>query len=166
MVQWLHGSCPTPRWVVWLNLSLAVVFVLMGASGRAVDVTTANGPPKEPVAGGDCTYHRYPGEAEVVAIRPVTMPGDNAPSYQTREVWFEFQPEEQIREPWVRVDGRQFLLTLANGWYPGPAFLHKYGIDVGTRLVCELAVINRGTCTPMMFDFPTLDLADYAEHDN
>jgi hypothetical protein len=168
VVQRLHGSCTTPRWVVWLNLnlSLAVVFVLMGASGRAADVTMANGPPKEPLAGGDCTYNRYPGEAEVVAIRSVTMPGDNAPSYPTREVWFEFHPDGKIQESWVQIDDKQFLLTLSNGGYPGPTFLNKNGIDIGTRLVCELAVITKGTCSPILFEFPTLDLTDSTEFNN
>ena len=163
MVQRLNGSCPTPRWVGWLNLSLAAVLFLTG-SAEGADVTNADGSPTQPWSGGACTYRRYRGRADVVSIRPATMPGSGAPSYATREVLFVFHPDEQIREAWVQVDGRRFLLTLDNGRYPGPAFMAKYGIDVGSRLDCELALITSGTCTPMRFEFPTIDLADYFEH--
>ncbi len=48
--------------------------------------------------------------------------------------------------------------------YPGPQFLEKYGIGVGKVFDCYLKVIIKGTCTPMLFEFPSIRLDDYFEN--
>jgi len=52
---------------------------------------------------------------------------------------------------------------LKNSGYPGPKFLEKYGIEAGKSFECHLKVIVKGTCTPILFEFPTIDLRDYFE---
>jgi hypothetical protein len=165
VVQQLHGSSSTLRWAIKLILNITAVLFVAGSILGINPLTIAAGQTTEPKAGGNCIYNRYRGRADILSIRPKMMPEGGAPSYETREVIFSFCPDEQISESWVQVEGKRYLLTLANGWYPGPAFLNKYGIDIGRRLDCEMAVITSGTCTPIQFDFPTIDLADYFEHE-
>ena len=78
-------------------------------------------------------------------------------------VKFSFFTEEEIKEAHGKVEGKEFLLTLANSWYPGPKFLRKYGIEVDRSFDCYLKVITKGTCTPILFDFPAINLSDYFE---
>ena len=137
-----------------------LLFFLVMSDGSAFD----GGKPAERLIGGPCEYHRYKGKAEIVSVRPKRMPGNGAPSYETFEVLFSFQSEEEIEESWVRVEGRLHLLTLANGWYPGLEFLRRYRIETGQDFDCHLKVITKGACTPMLFDFPDIDVADYSEH--
>jgi hypothetical protein len=77
------------------------------------------------------------------------------------EVKFIFLPEEEIKESFARVEGREFLLLLANSTYPEGIFLERYQIRTGKILDCILKVIRKGTCTPMLFDFPGINLSDY-----
>ena len=41
--------------------------------------------------------------------------------------------------------------------------VEKYGVRPGAALPCVLRVITSGTCTPLLFEFPGIDLADYFE---
>lgn len=57
----------------------------------------------------------------------------------------------------------QHQLRLKNSWYPGPRFIKKYAIAPGKSFACTLRIITRGTCTPILFDLPKIDTADYSE---
>ena len=116
------------------------------------------------VFGGPCEYKEYKGKATIVSICKKELPsGYGGPSYESYEVKFSFSPEEEIEESFAKVEGREFTLKLTNSWYPGPKFLEKYGIEAGKSFDCYLKVITKGTCTPILFDFPTIDLSDYFE---
>jgi len=52
---------------------------------------------------------------------------------------------------------------LSNLSYPGKAFLEKYDIAVSRDFDCYLKVIIKGTCTPILFEFPSIMLDDYFE---
>ena len=117
------------------------------------------------VVGGPCEYKQYKGKASITSIRKKEMPENYAgPSYESYEVKFSFFSEEEIKEAYGKVKGREYILMLTNSWYPGPKFLKKYGIKIGKSFECYLTVIVKGTCTPVLFDFPTIDLGDYFEH--
>ena len=106
----------------------------------------------ERIVGGECQYKQYQGCAEIVSITPIGRPADY--SSNKYEVKFRFTPDQKIEEPFAQAEGKEFLLLLNHNYYPGLDFLEKYDIKVGKFLDCTLKVIVRGTCTPMLFDFP------------
>ena len=117
------------------------------------------------VVGGQCDYKKYEGQATIVSIDRKEPPDNyRGPAYENYEVKFTFHADETIQEKHGRIEGRKFLLLLKNSWYPGPKFLKKYGIEEGRSFDCYLKVIIRGTCTPIIFDFPTIDRGDYFEN--
>ena len=121
-------------------------------------------PAERRVVGGPCEYKAYRGHAKIVSIHEKELPPKvGVPSNVVYEVKFSFTPHEEIKERYGQVEGKEYLLLLANSSYPGPGFLKKYGIKAGKSFECYLKVITRGTCTPVLFDFPTIDLGDYFE---
>ena len=107
---------------------------------------------------------RYEGIARIVSVQKKEMPkGYRGPSHESYEVKFSFSAEEKIKEPHGRVEVKEHTLKLTNSWYPGPKFLRKYGIEVDRSFDCYLKVITKGTCTPILFDFPAINLSDYFE---
>lgn len=120
---------------------------------------------KRTVVGGPCTYRSYPGEADIISMErmPAQQKGDTAESGKARyEVKFRFHTKETISESYAQVEGKTFQLMLTNGSHPSRAFLEKYELETGKTYPCHLKVITKGTCTPMMFDFPTIDCSDYS----
>ena len=116
------------------------------------------------VLGGPCEYKQYKGKATIVAIRKREMPENHGrPADESYEVKFSFFSEEEIKEAYGKVEGKEYAMMLKNSSYPGPKFLEKYDIKTGKSFACYLQVIIRGTCTPVLFDFPTIDLGDYFE---
>ncbi|MBU1999292.1 MAG: hypothetical protein KKE64_07355, partial [Candidatus Omnitrophica bacterium] len=61
------------------------------------------------------------------------------------------------------IPNKRYLFLLANSWYPGEKYLVKYGIREGAVLKCEINIINRGTCSPVLFRFTDLNTTDYFE---
>lgn len=121
-------------------------------------------PVKRRVVGGPCEYKEYDGQARIVSMEKIEI--TDHPSGRRRKVYdvrFCFYPEQEIKETFARVEGREYRLSLKNSKRPGPEFLRKYGVEVGKVFPCRLKVITRGTCTPTIFDFPTIDLGDYFE---
>jgi hypothetical protein len=133
------------------------VFFLFGVSCMAADKR-----PERRVVGGQCEYKAYPGTATILSVQKQEGPPRAGPSSTAVcEVKFSFTPDDEIEEDWVQVEGKEYLLLLADSRFPGPRFLEKYGIEPGKPFECDMKVIVRGTCTPVIFDFPTIDLSDY-----
>lgn len=108
----------------------------------------------DPVAGGACLYKIYPGLATIASIAPLN---DHSTNDNGRfEVRFSFQPNNKIKENFARVEGKTFLLYDQHLRYPDAAFINKHNIQVGQTLPGDLKTITRGTCTPVVFDFPGL----------
>lgn len=115
--------------------------------------------------GGLCKYKSYRGIATITSVRETKESPESrgGPPYQSYVVRFSFFSEEKIKESYGNVEGKEYTLKLANSWNPGARFLKKYGIETGSNFECYLKVITRGTCTPVLYDFPTIDLGDYFE---
>jgi hypothetical protein len=110
--------------------------------------------------GGQCEYKEYEGRAEIISITRIARSIHDP--YEREEVKFKFIPYREIQESFARTEGREFFLMLSNSSYPGPKFLERYGIDVGKVFDCHLKVISQGTCTPTIFEFPSIRLDDYS----
>ena len=95
-------------------------------------------------------YKQYSGEAEIVSVTP----RQGAPTEY--EIRFSFRPHETIQEEFAQDEGKQWLIVQKDFSYPNENFLTQYGIQTGKRLPCYMKVITKGTCTPVLFDFPTI----------
>ncbi|MEA1901564.1 MAG: hypothetical protein U9N47_12565 [Thermodesulfobacteriota bacterium] len=134
-------------------IELLIVFFICAFSAYAAD---------EPLAGGPCEYKQYKGQAKIISITQKRKP-HNYP-HEIYEVKFAFNSDQEIQENFAQTEGKEFVLLLNNSNYPGPKFLEKYEIQVGKVFDCHMKVITRGTCTPVVFEFPTIRFDDYFEN--
>jgi len=104
----------------------------------------------ESVVGGRCQYRQYRGTAEIVSVRRI---GETEKGPGEYRVEFVFHSQEEITESFAQVVGTIFPLEL-NGRDPDELFIEQHGIKTGRNIKCVLKVIVRGTCTPLMFEFP------------
>jgi hypothetical protein len=115
-------------------------------------------------SGGPCHYHAYPGVCRVTSVRQIESNQDHGElPYLGYEVQFTFHTEERIEPHHSQLLKIDYHLRLTNSWPPGPRYLKKYGITEGKSFDCRLQVIVKGTCTPILFEFPAIDRSDYFE---
>jgi hypothetical protein len=113
-----------------------------------------SGTGKTPLVGGPCEYRSYPGQAEIVSVsKSEAAPVSAGERY---DVKFRFIPDGPIEERFARVEERSFSLLPDRVNSPDRAFIEKFDIRPGKRYECTLQVITKGTCTPLLFDFPSL----------
>jgi hypothetical protein len=106
----------------------------------------------QPLVGGPCEYKPYRGAAEVVSVTKI---GSAENRWQDEyEVKCSFHPQEPIEEPFAQTAAREFRLLVDNGANPIRRFIEQYDIKVGERIPSVLRVIVRGTCTPVLFEYP------------
>lgn len=126
-----------------------IVAVLPGIGCSMTNLETARGP----LVGGPCEYRSYPGQAEIVSV---AQAADGK-----FDVKFRFIPDGNVEEPLGKsVLERTFSLLPDREMPPDRAFIEKFDIRPAKRLGCTLKVITRGTCTPILFDFPSLASGD------
>jgi hypothetical protein len=136
-----------------------------GAGSRRDPATSDADVSSPPKMGGEHRKHRtYTGRVEIITVRPKKLArGHPVPPYEIYEVRFLFFPDQRIKEPYAQVPGKPQLYTLTNSRYHEPQFLRKYDIAEGQTFDCYLKVITRGTCTPVVFEFPDIGRRDYFE---
>jgi len=104
--------------------------------------------------GGPCQYKSYPGQATILSLtESQTVDPDKIKRF---DVKFSFAPQGKIEESFAGVQGKTFSLYGNNFKYPDREFLSNHNIHVGRILDGSLQVITSGTCTPVLFDFPSL----------
>ncbi len=133
---------------------LAILFLVAALPGVGCSMT---GPEiaRGPLVGGPCEYSAYPGQAEIVSVVP------SAAASGRYDVKFRFIPDGDVREPLGKSAlERTFSLLPEREMPPDRAFVETFDIGPGKRLGCTLRVITRGTCTPILFDFPSLKAGD------
>jgi hypothetical protein len=149
--------------IIFAALIAAPVCIWLGTEGAMADKRT---PVKE---GGPCTYDHYDGSVEVIRVEKTTRSSAQAatlggPGYEGYEVWFRFTPQSSsLSDEVSTLAGRDHLFTLFNGWYPGPRFIEKYGLQKGSVHSCVLMVIREGVCSPVQFDILSINRSDYFE---
>ena len=119
-------------------------------------------------AGGTCVYASFSGRALITKITQTPASKEQAqvrggPGYEGYEVWFRFVPETELPEKARYALDREHLFPLYNSWYVGPRYVEKYGLAPDKVFPCTLKHIQSGSCSPIDFQFPTLDRADYFE---
>jgi hypothetical protein len=116
---------------------------------RADDIPAGN-----MIVGGPCTYKEYNGRGHITAIKQKNPNDPNDDSYEVR---FQFHPNETISEPFAQFEGRELLLHTRQHKSPRREYLEKNGIEEGKDFDSILHVIVKGTCTPTIFEFPSLE---------
>jgi hypothetical protein len=150
------------RAAVWRWFSLKklgfLTILFIGAALPGIGCTmTGSETTRGPMVGGPCEYRSYPGQAEIVSVAPASLAGDRF------DVKFRFIPDGPVEEPLGKAAlERTFSLLPDREMPPDRAFMERFDIRPGKRLVCTLKVITRGACTPILFDFPSLTPADAA----
>jgi hypothetical protein len=147
------------RWFSLMKMGFLTIImigaVLPGIGCSMTGAETTGGP----LVGGPCEYKSYPGQAEIVSVAPVEAPAAGAG--ERYDVKFRFIPDGPVEEPLGKAAlQRTFSLLPDREMPPGRAFMDKFDIRPGKRLGCTLKVITRGTCTPVLFDFPSLTTGD------
>lgn len=135
----------------YLIAILILLYFFSGVSCMATDETA-----RKPDFGGQCEYKKYRGQAKIISVRKKEL------TKESYKVKFCFHTDEIIAEAYGQVERKEYLLLMDNSSYPGLKFLKRYGIEKGKYFDCYLKVITRGTCTPVLFDFPAIDLSDYS----
>jgi hypothetical protein len=120
-----------------------------------IEVSSSRGEEEKkeaPRAGGPCEYHRYEGRAEITSLKKTADPYNKG-----KEGWeakFRFIPNQEIKESFARVADREFLLEINQSSFLGQEFIEQYGVQIGRTFHGYLLAITRGTCTPVLFEFP------------
>jgi hypothetical protein len=125
--------------------------------------------------GGACSYDRISGTCQIISVTKTSESIRQAqigggPGYEGYEIKFKFTPSEEKLEYRKASGGgiedivnKEHTLQLTNSWYPGDKFLEKYMIKEGKVFNCVLCLITKGTCTPVLFEFPDINTSDYFE---
>ena len=152
-------------WCFVLSLLLfCKIAVAQGGTERIKAVDSEADDPEAKIGGGPCDYKEYKGKATIFSIRKKkAAKGYGGKSIDGYDVKFSFVPFGEIKESHGKVEGKLYSLKLTNSWYPGSKFLEKYNIKEGKIFDCTIKVITKGTCTPILFDFPEITLSDYFE---
>ena len=150
---------------IYTTILLLTVLVCSCSNGRAMPPKTPN--PRQ--FGGECVYNVYDGLATITRVEKTERSRNQAntpggPGYEGYEVSYVISLREPIVETWAKhVVTKEYPFTLKNSWYPGERYLEKYGLHVGEELPIQVQIITRGTCTPVILEFQTVDREDYFE---
>ena len=152
-----HDGRPTSarRWFSLKKLGFfTIIYTVALLPGIGCSMTGSE-TTRGPLVGGPCEYRSYPGQAEIVSVAPWAAP---TPTGVGRfDVKFRFIPDGPVEEPLGKAAlQRTFSLFPDREMPPDKAFIERFDIRPGKRLGCTLKVITRGTCTPILFDFPSL----------
>ena len=127
----------------WTILFLVAALPGIGSSMTGSEIA------RGPLVGGPCEYRSYPGQAEILSVVPSTAAGGRF------DVKFRFLPDGAVEEPLGKAAlERSFSLLPDGETPPDRATVDRFDIRPGKRVACTLKVITRGTCTPILFDFP------------
>jgi len=149
------------RWFSLMELGFLTILLIIAVWPGIGCSMTGSETTRGPLVGGPCEYRSYPGQAEILSVAPMEAPA--AAAGGRFDVKFRFIPNGTVEEPLGKAAlQRTFSLLPDRELPPDRAFIEKFDIRPGKRLGCTLQVIMRGTCTPILFDFPSLTPGDAA----
>ncbi|MBN2545303.1 MAG: hypothetical protein JXB50_05850, partial [Spirochaetes bacterium] len=119
--------------------------------------------------GEECIYKKYHGTAVIISIKKTKESTSQTsvsggPGYEGYEIKFSVKVNAYISKEWVKESiNKEQLFLLANSWYPGIEYIKKYKIKKGKKHNCIVKIIEKGACTPILFEIDGLDTTDYFE---
>jgi hypothetical protein len=115
-----------------------LLLALAAAAGHGCTSKNAPGPGARVRVGGPCTYKDTPGTATIVSV------GAGAPDAKV-EVRYDFEAAE------AGASKKNVRLSIGDGANPPRHCVDSQGITVGSRHKALRSDIQRGTCTPVIF---------------
>ena len=107
-----------------------------------------------PDVGGGCDYDHTPGVATIISVETAGADDFNCPNDPVVVV-FDFVPDDPADAALAKTGER---LWIGDGKNPPRPWVEAEGLTVGSTHTCIRDDITAGTCTPLLFDFPNLDL--------
>ena len=110
--------------------------------------------------GGECEYKSIPGKAVIFSITDAHDTSFNCPN-EPKAIKFHFTPdnlEDIDNYLYPNWKDSNKLITIHSGMNPSNNWVIRNGIDINDKFTCFRKEILKGTCTPVIFDFPDLDL--------
>lgn len=114
-----------------------------------------------PPAGGRCHYVKIPGKAVIQEIKSADPTHNNCKN--AVEVLFRFVPDDPtapdryLHPDWT---GPHHFIV-GDGKNPPREWVNQIGLHKGVELRAIRNEITRGTCTPVVFRFPEIDMQGY-----
>lgn len=109
--------------------------------------------------GNECKYNEYEGKAIIISIGDAPSNENNCPN-NPRKVMFAFVPlDSSVRKDYIFKNWSDTTnMTINAGLNPSQQLLDSLGISIGAEFTCKRQEITQGTCTPVCFIFPGLNL--------
>ena len=117
------------------------------------------------IVGGPCEYVDIPGTARVVLVKEAAPIESNCKD--AVEVIFDFVPDnpaiidDYLFPNWEDTGQR---LTVGGGMNPPKTWVLAQGLTEGSEHRCIRSEITKGTCTPVIFRFPEIDMKGWEEN--
>ena len=113
--------------------------------------------------GGPCTYTDIPGTAVIQALE-VPLPSE-AGCYDPVRVVFDFIPGPGAGDKMGLLgELTAQRLTVGGGMNPSRIWADLKGLRPGKNIPCVRKEIDQGTCTPVVYTFPGLNMDDWEVH--
>ena len=124
----------------------------------------ACGPAQINRVGGPCTYTKIPGTITIDSIEPA--PENESNCKDAVKIRFTFTPTDGTARRHYAYPGwsdRDRVFRVGGGTNPNRDWVKDKGIRVGNRYDATRNEILSGTCTPVLFQFTSIDTDDYSK---
>jgi hypothetical protein len=121
---------------------------------------------KKFLVGGPCDYEEIEGTAVITSIVDAQSDDYNCHKRPVK-VSFVFTPDDSSAKGkylFPNVSDSRQNIRLSGGLNPPKDFMKVKGIIVGTSHKCVRKEIIKGTCTPVLYEFPEIDFSGYAKY--
>lgn len=110
-------------------------------------------------AGQNCQYKKIAGKAKIISISSAPTDEINCP-LNPKKVIFSFTPDDtSARNNYLFKSWSDTSTLMINaGTNPSQYFLDSLNISIGSEFICNRQEISQGTCTPVIFEFTTINL--------
>lgn len=115
--------------------------------------------------GGPCEYLEIPGTAKIVSVKEAPSTESNCAN--AVQVSFDFVPNDpaavsSYRFPNWKDTGQHFIV--GGGMNPPKVWVQERGLVEGSEHACVRSEITKGTCTPVIFSFPKIDMTGWDKY--
>ncbi len=110
--------------------------------------------------GGACEYSKIEGFAKIISIKPAPADAYNCPD-NPRQIIFQFTPansSDREKYRFKNFSDSSIELKINDGVNPPLSWIKKNKIEAGKKYICIRTELLKGTCTPVIFRFPELNL--------
>jgi hypothetical protein len=110
------------------------------------------------IVGGGCSYTETSGQATVLSLNAAGAAQNNC-GKDPVEVVVNFAPSDPVQAN--EATDKNVQVTVGDGKNPPRGYITSKGFAVGATIACSRKIIKSGACTPILYEFPGIDLTDY-----